>query len=280
MRASRIAVAAVILAAAACGDSTAPTIGTSTLSSSDALRSLSTGLSSMASSSSLSLQLDELGGTSWLNGLQVGSATVSIDGVQTQMYAVAQRVVYPAGTCLEQLLGVTIARLELRRATVTIVHAAVWRVQSHPLADDVGERSAGKNADRDCGHRRDELRPVEHATPADDVPAHRHLRRLDELIRAVFNRDAEHARYHALDHVQRAAPAFRQDVVVQPRLVQHFRQHHARADLHDADRCKSHRGDTESEHSWDRTDGDCHATADASDVALTYGSTSRFTSPR
>jgi hypothetical protein len=99
-----------ILAIVACGgDSTAPVVPTG-LSSQDALQSLTKGLTAVSASTAspdAGLTLAMLPPVSAVAGLSLSQASVSVDGAPVHVFALARRVVYPTGTCLEQLLGVS-----------------------------------------------------------------------------------------------------------------------------------------------------------------------------
>jgi hypothetical protein len=98
------------VATIACGgDSSGPT-APSQLSGRDALQSLTRGLTTFDQSSASSadiVSLSVLPLTTSSQTVPVGQITVTVDGSQVQMFAVAQRVVYPSGSCLEQLAGIS-----------------------------------------------------------------------------------------------------------------------------------------------------------------------------
>ncbi len=97
-----------LIALAACGgDSTSPT-APAALSSQDALQSLTTGLSTLVqatASTSSSLPIAMLPPISASQQTLVSQISVTVDDSTVQMFGLAQRIVYPPHSCLEQLIG-------------------------------------------------------------------------------------------------------------------------------------------------------------------------------
>lgn len=89
----RASVGVVIVALAACSDST----GSGNVSPDDALRSLSRGLSG-ANALPFGLSASALGGDA-----ELGQVNVTIGGTPQSMYALGLRVTYPTGTCLQTI---------------------------------------------------------------------------------------------------------------------------------------------------------------------------------
>ncbi len=103
-----LTLAGVILIVACGGDSAGPTAPTA-LSAHDALQSLTKGLTTLDQSAASSGTVVTLGMLPQITSAQappVNQIIVSVDGTAVQMFALAQRLSYPAGTCLEQLLGI------------------------------------------------------------------------------------------------------------------------------------------------------------------------------
>jgi len=105
----RMSVLGVLVVIACGGDSTNPTAPAG-VSKQAALQSLATGLAAAGASSTSpeeGLTLAILPPVSAVADLSVSQVSISVDGTPVQVFALARRVIYPNGTCLEQLLGVS-----------------------------------------------------------------------------------------------------------------------------------------------------------------------------
>jgi len=106
---ARMSVLGVLAVIACGGDSTNPTAPPG-ISNQAALQSLATGLAAVGASSTSpeeGLTLAMLPPVSSVAGLSLSQVSISMDGTPVQVFALARRVIYPNGTCLEQLLGVS-----------------------------------------------------------------------------------------------------------------------------------------------------------------------------
>lgn len=102
----RLAGVVWLIALAACGgdNGTSPR-PVSPLTTGDALASLTNGMGGVSGSVLPAGSTLASGVLSTLPAAAVGQATVQLDGVPTTMFALGMRTTYPAGTCLEQLVG-------------------------------------------------------------------------------------------------------------------------------------------------------------------------------
>ena len=106
---ARMSVLGVLVVVACGGDSTNPTapIGPTDQA---ALQSLTMGMAAVtasAASSDAGFALGMLPPVSAFTDQRLSQTSITVDGTPVQVFALARRVTYPSGTCLEQLLGIS-----------------------------------------------------------------------------------------------------------------------------------------------------------------------------
>ncbi|MGI8510827.1 MAG: hypothetical protein ACR2MQ_16080 [Gemmatimonadaceae bacterium] len=127
-----------LIAVAACGgdNGTSPRPA-SPLNTGDALASLANGMDGVSGSVLPAGSTLTSGALSALPSAAVGQATVQLDGIPTTLFALGMRTTYPAGTCLERLVGApSISSGTSCTAPPGGLMLILWQTESASLAPD------------------------------------------------------------------------------------------------------------------------------------------------